>query len=99
MKRIKFILINETSGKSTTLDSHHRLVSGLGHCLFINANFKSEGAGSKSRTLLIEELVRLRHHHPDAKILGTSEIDTTTTYAPVRVSTAMNKLRRELSER
>ena len=47
-----------------------------------------------TRGELIKRLVRLSRHHPDAKILGLSEL------APhcVRPSEAMNTLRRELSD-
>ena len=47
-----------------------------------------------SRGELIAELVRLRRHHPDAKILGLSELGPHC----VRPSEAMNALRRELSD-
>lgn len=45
-----------------------------------------------------QQLVRLRRHYPDAKILGLSEIDLSSAYAPIKVSPLMNQLRRELRD-
>ena len=48
----------------------------------------------KQREALVELLVDLRSHFPEAKILGTSEIDGKT----IRPSDAMNQLRLQLSD-
>lgn len=48
----------------------------------------------KQREALIDLLVELRSHFPEAKILSTSEIDGKF----IRPSDAMNHLRRELSD-
>lgn len=48
----------------------------------------------KQREALIDLLVDLRSHFPEAKILGTSEIDGKT----IRPSEAMNQLRLQLSD-
>ena len=51
------------------------------------------------RAALLQLLVELRKHFPDAKILGVSEIDGRELYSKnIIVSDAMNVLRRELSE-
>ena len=51
------------------------------------------------RAALLQLLVELRQHFPDAKILGVSEIDGRELYCKnIIVSDAMNVLRRELSE-
>lgn len=64
-----------------------------------NSNdLKLETCNLKQRNALIAELVRLRRHYPDAKILGLSEIDTSSAYAPIKVSPWMNQLRREMSD-
>jgi hypothetical protein len=43
-------------------------------------------------------LVELREHWPNAKILGVSELDITSSRAPVRVNPWMNELRSQLSD-
>lgn len=48
----------------------------------------------EQRDALIQKLVRIRRHHPDAKILGLSELGD----YQVHPSEAMNALRRELSD-
>jgi hypothetical protein len=51
------------------------------------------------RAALLQLLVKLRQHFPDAKILGLSELDGRELYCKnVIVSDAMNLLRNELSE-
>ena len=51
------------------------------------------------RAALLQLLVELRQHFPDAKILGVSEIDGRELYYKnIIVSDAMNVLRRELSD-
>ena len=50
------------------------------------------------RSALIAELCRLRRQWPEAPILGMSELDTSASHAPVRVSASMNLLRREMSD-
>lgn len=56
-------------------------------------------AAAHQRNALIDLLVELRSHFPDAMILGVSEIDGRELYSKnIIVSDAMNALRRELSE-
>jgi hypothetical protein len=51
------------------------------------------------RAALLNLLVELRQHFPDAKILGLSEIDGKELHCRnIIVSDAMNVLRRELSD-
>lgn len=51
------------------------------------------------RAALLNLLVELRQHYPDAKILGLSEIDGKGLHSRnINVSDAMNVLRRELSD-
>ncbi len=44
------------------------------------------------------QLVKLREHWPNAKILGVSELDIASSHAPVRVNPWMNELRSRLSD-
>ena len=89
MYDIKYILVNDSAAKSSGCGSHHRFISHIGHCIDINCG---------NRTVLIEQLCKLRKQWPKAKILGVSELDVSASHAPVRVNQEMNALRRELSD-
>ena len=86
---IKYIIVNDSAAKGSAYESRHRFIPHIGHCIDINCG---------NRTVLIEQLCKLRKQWPDAPILGESELDTSSSHAPVRVSTAMNALRREMSD-
>ena len=85
MKQIKFILVNEIDSQDAACLVRDSFVSDLRQCHVVES--------SLSRGELIQRLDRLRRHHPDAKILGLSELGSHC----VRPSEAMNALRRELS--
>lgn len=89
MYNIKYILINDTATKSSACGSRHRFIPHIGHCLELDCGKRPE---------LIDQLIRLREQWPNAKILGVSELDITTSHAPVRVNPWMNELRKELSD-
>lgn len=91
MKIIKYILVNETASQNVARLVYDSFVSDLRFCHVIDRAGLSRGE-------LIDRLVRLRRHHPDAPILGLSEVDTSSAYAPIRVNPWMNQLRRELSD-
>lgn len=87
MKVVKYIFVNETGSENavrTIRDSH---VSDFRHHIIVN------GAGL-SQEALARELVHLRRHNPDAKIVGLQEIVGTN----IRPSEQMNALRRALSD-
>ena len=86
MKQIKFILINENACQNADCLVRNSFVSDLRQCHVVEPRL--------SRGELIAELVRLRRHHPDAKILALSELGPHC----VRPSKAMNALRHELSD-
>ena len=90
MKQVKYILVNETGSESAVRAIRNSRVSDIRYCIIVNGK-------RRSHQELIEQLVELRRQYPDAKILGLSEIDPSATYAPVRVSEAINALRLELS--
>lgn len=94
MKEIKYILVNDSAAKSSIVKSEYRHVHPLGNCIVVEPGLWN----MEQHQALISELVRMRHHWPDAKILGLSEVNSTSTYAPVRVNPRMNQLRRELSD-
>jgi len=59
----------------------------------------SVNAVMAQRAALLQLLVHLRKHFPEAKILGVSEIDGRELYCKnIIVSDAMNQIRREISE-
>lgn len=85
MKQAKYTLVNETSSKNAGCDVTYRAMLHLGYCYFVSSPD-------------IDTLVRLRRHYPEAPILGLSEVDTSARHAPVSISEAMNRLRREMSD-
>ena len=85
MRSIKYILVHETSRKNPVCDVTYRTLPHIGYCCYVSAPD-------------IDTLVKLRRHWPEAPILGVSEQDTSSSHAPVRISEAMNQLRRELSD-
>ncbi len=89
MYQIKYILVNDSAAKSCGCESHHRFIPHIGHCVVVDCG---------KRSVLIDQLVKLRKYWPEAKILGVLELDTTGSHAPVRVNPEMNALRRELSD-
>ena len=95
MKQIKFILVNETGSENAGRAISDCKLSDIRHNVIVEADglsdgFKCQVASSK----LLDELVRLRRHYPDAKILGISELGEHC----VHPSKRMNVLRRELSD-
>ena len=97
MRSINYILVNETGRKNAVCDITYRDLPNVGYCIecFAVPGFKVQD--SRERAKLLDELVRLRRHWPEAPILGMSELDTSSKHAPVRVSAFMNALRREMS--
>lgn len=91
MQQINYILVNETGS-----DKAARAISG---CTVPDLRDHSVIVNNKklSREELIDQLVELRLHHPDAKILGISEVDLHFAHAPIKVNPWMNELRLELS--
>ena len=98
MRQINYILVCNSAAKSSDREPDYRNVPNVGLCVVVDAGFKWQVSGSKSRTALIDRLVRLRRHYPETPILGWSELDTSYKSAPVRVNPEMNALRREMSD-
>ena len=94
MKQIKFILINENACQNAACLVRDSFVSDVRQCHVCDAGSRFGVQGSTDRVALIQQLVRLRRHHPYAKILGLSELGPHC----VRPSEAMNALRRELRD-
>lgn len=89
MYNIKYLLVNDAGSKSRACNSRHRFIPHIGHCIELDSGNRPE---------LVDQLVKLREHWPNAKILGVSELDITSSHAPVRVNPWMNELRSELSD-
>ena len=89
MYQIKYIIVNDSTAKSSGCDSRYHFITHIGHCVNINCG---------NRTVLIGQICKLRKKWPDAKILGVSELDISARHAPVRVNHKLNALRRELSD-
>ena len=99
MRTIKYILVNETGNETAVRAIGNSPVSELRyHSHIVVAPRKWQVPGSKERRELLDQLVFLRRHNPDAKILGVSEVDPSASHAPVRVNPEMNALRREMSD-
>ena len=100
MRNIKYILINDAGSKSRACNSRHRFIPHIGHCLVVEAPGFPDGfmvQGSWFKEQLFDELIRLRRHWPNAKLLGVTELDLSASHAPVRVNPDMNQLRSLLS--
>jgi len=91
MHHIKYILVNETGSETAVRAIRNSHVSDFRHHIVVNK------PGLSHRELL-DELCEQRRRWPEAKILGVSELDLSGSYAPVRVSEKMNRLRREMSD-
>lgn len=85
MRTIKYILVNETGSENAGRTISDCKFDDIRQHLIVNWG---------ERSALIRELVGLRRHWPDAKILGISELGEHC----VHPSERMNKLRRELSD-
>lgn len=99
MKQINYILVNETGSETAVRAIGNSPVSELRfHSNIVVAPRKWQVPGSKERRELLDQLVFLRQHWPEAPILGVSEIDLSATHTPVRVNPEMNALRRAMSD-
>jgi hypothetical protein len=99
MKQINYILVNETGNETAVRAIGNSTVSELRyHNIIVNAPRKWQVPGFNERRELLDQLVFLRRHNPDAKIFGISEVDPSASHAPVRVNPEMNALRSEMSD-
>ena len=92
MRQINYILVNESGSEEAARAISGSTVTDLrDHSIIVNNK-------RLSHEVLIDKLVELRSHHPDAKILGISEVDLHFAHAPIKVNPWMNQLRLELSD-
>ena len=93
MKTIQYIFVYESDSKilSRTHLSNH--LSEFRHYVVVDADSKCRNLGTQERATLIAKLCQLRHQHPDAKILGVSEVFGW----QIEPSEFMNSIRREMN--
>lgn len=98
MQTINYILVNETDSKTAARAIGNCKLPDIGHHIVVVADdgFKAQGSRVQGDELsaLIQELCQLRKQHPDAKILGISELGDHC----VHPSERMNQVRRALSD-
>ena len=97
MQTINYIFVNETGSEDAADAIRSSHVSEFRHHITVNGTGLSISDGEEHKALLCK-LCRLRHHYPNAKILGVSEVNTPSMHTPIRVNPAMNALRREMSD-
>ena len=90
MQRIDYILVNESEAKNSGRVSQHINLRDLRHYHIVNGSLFNP----TSRAELIQRLVNLRRHFPNAKIFSISEINGKN----IHPSVEMNQLRREMSD-
>ena len=93
MDNIKYILINEAGTQNAARAICNCKLPHIGQCIVCDASSTFQGSRG-ARAKLLNELVRLRKHHTDARILGVGELGEHC----VHPSETMNALRRELSD-
>ena len=93
MKTIQYIFVYESDSKilSRTHLSNH--LSEFRHYVVVDADSKCRNLGTQERATLIAKLCQLRNQHPDAKILGVSEVFGW----QIKPSEFMNSIRREMT--
>jgi hypothetical protein len=93
MKAIQYIFVYESDSKilSHTHLSNH--LSEFRHYVVVDADSKCKNLETQERATLIAKLCQLRHQHPDAKILGVSEVFGW----QIKPSEFMNSIRREMT--
>lgn len=98
MRTINYILVNETDSKTAARAIGNCKLPDIGHHIVVVADdgFKVQGArvqGGEPSALILE-LCQLRKRHPDAKILGISELGDHCVHPTER----MNQVRRAMSD-
>jgi len=94
MKTIQYIFVYESDSKILSRAHLSNHLSEFRHYVVVDADSKCRISGSQERNNLIAKLCQLRHQHPDAKILGVSEVFGW----QIKPSEFMNGIRREMSD-
>ena len=85
MIQIVFIIVNDSTTNCRNRKYSQRYVPYIGLCIFVSCP-------------VIPYLCNLRDKHPEAKIMGQSELDLSASHAPIKVSPSMNVIRRKMSD-
>ena len=85
MLQIVFIIVNDSTTNCRNRKYSQRYIPYIGYCIFVSCPD-------------IPYLCHLRDKHPEAKMMGQSELDLSASHTPVRVNPAMNVIRRKMSE-
>ena len=94
MKAINYIFVHESDSKTISRAHLNNNLSEFRHYVVVDASSKCRISGSQERNKLIAKLCQLRHQHPDAKILGVSEVSGW----QIKPCEFMNSIRREMSD-
>ena len=94
MKAIKYIFIYESDSKILSRAHLSNHLSEFRHYVVVDADSKCRISGSQERNKLIAKLCQLQHQHPDAKILGVSEVSGW----QIKPCEFMNGIRRKMSD-
>ena len=94
MKTIQYIFVYESDSKILSRAHLSNHLSEFRHYVVVDASSKCRISGSQERNKLIAKLCQLRHQHPDAKILGVSEVSGW----QIKPCEFMNGIRREMSD-
>ena len=94
MQTVKFILVCEAGTQNAAHRINNCHLPDIGQHVIVNGSGHTDITDIKQCKALLRELCELRQHHPEARILGISELGA---YS-VHPSEAMNRLRRQLSD-
>ena len=94
MKAINYIFVHESDSKTISRAHLNNHLSEFRHYIVVDASSGCRIPGSPERNKLIAKLCQLRRQHPDAQILGGSEVIG----RQIKPSEVMNSIRREMSD-
>lgn len=97
MQTVKFILVCEAGTQNAAYRINNCHLPNIGQHVIVNGSGHTgitDTTDIKQCETLLRELCELRQHHPEAKILGISELGAYSVHS----SDAMNRLRRHLSD-
>ena len=94
MKAINYIFVHESDSKILSRAHLSNNLSEFRHYVVVDAGSGCRISGSPERKTLMAKLCQLRHQHPEAKILGVSEVSGW----QIKPSEFMNGIRREMSD-
>lgn len=97
MQTVKYILVCEAGTQNAAPHINNCHLPDIGQHVVVNSSGHTniiDTTEAKQCEALLRELCELRQHHPEARILGISELGDYSVHS----SDAMNRLRRHLSD-